>query len=223
MLVLGRGRSFGLAALAALGVASLGMGGAEDPKLYPKSLGEIKAMTQVLAGKKNGSVQNEYMSRLRQYRYLCGVAFETLSWDAKCVELAEHASSINAKLNQMTHAPARPPGMSDADYELGRKGAGESNLFTGLTQAGPCVDGWMDDSDEKNIDRVGHRRWCLNPTMGKTGFGATGNYAAMYAWDSSNKDIPNWDYVAYPARGYMPISFFGAKHAWSVSPNKAVY
>ncbi len=204
--------------------ALVGAGGTEiDPKLYPKSMGEIRAMTQVLAGKKNGSVQNEYLSRLRQYRYLCGVSFETLSWDSKCVELAEHASSINAKLNQMTHTPARPAGMSDADYELGRKGAGESNLFTGLTQAGPCVDGWMDDSDEKNIDRVGHRRWCLNPTMGKTGFGATGNFAAMYAWDSSNKDIPDWDYVAYPARGYMPIQFFGAKHAWSVSPNKAKY
>jgi hypothetical protein len=203
--------------------ALLGAGGTEDSKLYPKSQAEIKAMTQVLAGKKNGSVQNEYMSRLRQYRYLCGVSFESLSWDSKCVELAEHASSINAKLNQMTHTPARPAGMSDADYELGRKGAGESNLFSGLTQAGPCVDGWMDDSDEKNIDRVGHRRWCLNPTMGKTGFGATGTYAAMYAWDGSNKDIPDWDFVSYPTRGYMPIQFFGPKHAWSVSPNKAKY
>ena len=35
--------------------------------------------------------------------------------------------------------------------------------------------------------------------------------------------LPDWDVVTYPARGYMPISFFGPKHAWSVSPNKAKY
>jgi hypothetical protein len=59
--------------------------------------------------------------------------------------------------------------------------------------------------------------------MGKTGFGATGNFAAMYAWDSSNRDIPDWDFVSYPSRGYMPIQFFGAKQAWSVSPNPAKF
>ena len=26
--------------------------------------------------------------------------------------------------------------------------------------------GWK-DGDESNIDRVGHRRWCLNPSMEK--------------------------------------------------------
>ena len=81
----------------------------------------------------------------------------------------------------------------------------------------------MDDSDERNIDRVGHRRWCLNPAMGKSAFGAYGNQAAMYAFDASNRDVPDWDFVAYPARGYMPTSFFGPKHAWSVSPNKSKY
>lgn len=210
--------------LAALGLASLGMGGAEqDPKLYPKSMGEIKAMTQVLAGKKGGSVANEFMSRLRQYRYVVGVPFENVVWDTKLQDLAEHAALVCAKLNQMTHTPTKPPGMTDAEYELCKKGAGESNLFTGLTQAGPCVDGWIDDSDPKNIDRVGHRRWCLNVHMGKSAFGANGNYAAMYAWDGSNKDVPDWDYVTYPARGYMPISYFGAKHAWSVVLNPAKY
>ena len=208
------------------GLALVGAGGADnDPKLYPKSLGEIKAMTQVLAAKKGSgsTVANEFMSRLRQYRYLCGVPFETLSWDARCVDLAEHGALVCARLNKMTHTPEKPAGMSDAEYELCKTGAGQSNLFTGLTQAGPCVDGWMDDSDDKNIDRVGHRRWCINPTMGKTGFGANGNYAAMYSWDSSNKEIPDWDYVSYPARGYMPLSHFGAKYAWSVSPNMAKY
>ncbi len=219
-----RARFLGLLLVAALAPGSLAMGGADvDPKLYPRSQGEIKAMIQVLAGKKGGTVAGEFMSRLRQYRYLCGVPYENVVWDARCQDLAEHAALVCAKLNQMTHTPSKPAGMTDAEYELCRKGAGESNLFTGLTQAGPCVDGWMDDSDPKNIDRVGHRRWCLNPHMGRSAFGANGNYAAMYAFDGSNKDVPDWDFVSYPSRGFMPIQYFAAKHAWSVSLNPAKY
>lgn len=212
------------ASLLLFAAGSVGTAGADtDPKTYPKSQAEIKAMLAVLAAKKNPSVANEFLARLKQYRYLCGVPFENVAWDPTCVDLAEHAALVCMKLNQMTHTPAQPAGMSDAEYALCKKGAGESNLFTGLTQAGPCVDGWMDDSDPRNIDRVGHRRWCLNPAMGKTGFASNGNYAAMYAWDGSNRDVPDWDFVSYPARGYMPIQFFGSRHAWSVSLNKAKY
>ena len=208
-------RSTALAALLLLGAGP----GGDEPKVYPRTLTEVRAMVQLLAAKKGGGMQTEYLSRLRQYRYLCGVPYEGLSWDATYADLTYHSSLICSKLGQMTHTPSRPPGVTDEQYEKGRKGAGESNLFSGLTDPGPCVDGWMDDSDEKNIDRVGHRRWCLNPTMGKTAFGTVGNQAAMYAFDKSNKDVPDWDYVAYPARGYMPVPFFGPRHAWSVSPN----
>jgi hypothetical protein len=77
----------------------------------------------------------------------------------------------------------------------------------------------MHDSDKSNIDRVGHRRWCLNPQMQKTGFGAMGKYSAMYSFDNSRTDVPDYDIVAYPPRGYLPRSFFSASHAWSVQPN----
>jgi hypothetical protein len=130
---------------------------------------------------------------------------------------------VCSKLNFLTHTPTRPAGMSDQDWELARTGASECNLFSGIVEPGPCVDGWMDDSDPKNIDRVGHRRWCLNPSMEKTGFGSVGNFAAMYAWDRSNVSVPDWDFVAYPARGYTPTGFFGNRMAWSVSPNTAKF
>lgn len=210
-----------LAALLLLGTGPAG----DEPKAYPRTLTEVRAMVQLLAAKKGPgtSMQSTYLSRLRQYRYLCGVPYENLSWDAGYADLTYHSSLICAKLNQMTHTPARPPGVTDEQYEKGRKGAGESNLFSGLTEPAACVDGWMDDSDERNIDRVGHRRWCLNPAMGKSAFGTYGNQAAMYAFDTSNRRVPDWDFVAYPARGYMPTSFFGPRHAWSVSPNPAKY
>ena len=193
----------------------------DDP--YPRSLTEVRAMVQVLAARKGASAQDVFLSRLRQYRFLCGVPYEGLSGDPGYADLAYHSSLICAKLNQMTHTPARPPGVTDEQYEKGRKGAGSSNLCSGLVEPAACVDGWMDDSDARNIDRVGHRRWCLNPAMGKSAFGAYGSQSAMYAFDTSNRDVPDWDFVAYPARGYMPTSFFGPKHAWSVSPNKSKF
>jgi hypothetical protein len=192
---------------------------------YPHKLGEIKAMVQLLSPKKGSrdSVQNEYIKRLKIYRYLCGLPFENLQWDDKLANLATHASIVCSKLNKLTHTPEHPPGMADAEYELGKTGCGQSNLFEGVVAPGPCVDGWMDDSDQSNIDRVGHRRWCLSPTLLKTGFGSSGKFAAMHVFDHSCPDNGEWDFVAYPARGYMPSEFFVNHSAWSVSPNPEKY
>jgi hypothetical protein len=180
-------------------------------------------MLQLLAPGKGSSQQDIYLARMRQYRYLCGVPFETLAFNARQGELAHAAADICACLDKLTHAPERPPGMSDDDYKLGKDGAGQSNLFMGRTDPSGCVDGWMDDSDPGNIDRVGHRRWILNPAMGTTAFGTEGKYAAMYAFDGSNKSVPEWDVVTYPTRGAMPVQFFGARHAWSISLNTRTY
>ncbi len=193
------------------------------PKTAARTPGEIKAMVQLLAPRKGASMQEVYLARVRQYRYLCGVPFESLAFDPKQGELAHAGASICARLNKLTHNPERPAGMSDAEYQLGKDGAGQCNLFAGLVEPAACVDGWMDDSDPSNIDRVGHRRWILNPSMGKSAFGTVGNYAAMYAFDGSNKKVPDWDLVTYPARGVMPVQFFGARHAWSISPNPKKY
>jgi hypothetical protein len=81
------------------------------------------------------------------------------------------------------------------------------------------VDAFVDDSDEGNVDRLGHRRWCLNPTMGKVGFGRSGKFAAMWAFDQSATNVPDYDFVCYPARGYMPLEYFSPAGAWSVSLN----
>src|SRR5439155_5019923 len=165
---------------------------------YPRSAGEMKAMLKVLDPSRNhrADVQTAYIHRLMQHRYICNVPYEGLHADDKLVELAEHAALICEKIGHLSHNPEKPPGMDDAEYALCKKGAGSSNLFSGVTDPVRCVDGWMDDSDRSNIDRVGHRRWCLNPKMLKTGFGRAGNYAAMHSFDSSRTHIPDWDFVA---------------------------
>ena len=194
-----------------------------DSKWYPKTQGEMKAILTVMEPTGDASMKELYIQRLKMYRYVVGVPYEDIVWDDGQAKLAHYASLVCSKLNKLTHTPSKPNGMSDADYKLGKQGAGQSNLFQGRTHPSRCVDGWMDDSDPSNIDRVGHRRWCINPYMLKSGFGTVGRFAAMYAFDRSRKNTPDWDYVAYPARGYQPMDLFGNRHAWSVSVNPRKY
>lgn len=196
----------------------------EDGALYPRKLADLKATLQSLSPQRDGRNPNDaFLARLKQFRYLCGVPYEDLQIEGEYSMLANKASGICSKLNKLTHTPEKPAGMSDEEYKLGKKGAGTCNLFMGITHPVACVDGWMDDSDPHNIDRVGHRRWCLNPKMLKSGFGTDGKFAAMYAMDGARKSVPEWDFIAYPARGYMPTGFFSGHHAWSVLPNMAKY
>lgn len=200
--------------------------GAEDDRsIYPRSQGELKAVLQMLSPRRNGgsTVQTEYIQRLKQYRFIVGVPYENLQWDATQADLCQHATKILAMIGKLTHNPEKPAGMSDEEYVLCKKGCGQSNLFQGVTKPQACVDGWMDDSGKGQVGALGHRRWCINPPMGKSAFAAGGNFAAMYAFDGSNKKVPDWDYVAYPARGYMPVELFGARYGWSVSPNMSKY
>jgi hypothetical protein len=74
----------------------------------------------------------------------------------------------------------------------------------------------MDDSDDSNIDRVGHRRWCLNPTMSKTAFGVHKAYSAMYSFDMQRQTATP-DRVYYPAPGWFPASYLKKGAAWSIS------
>jgi len=189
---------------------------------YPRSAGELKAKLQII-GPQSNDAKELYLSRLRQYRFICNVPYENLTWNDEQEKLAVAAADICAKLGKLTHNPERPAGMNDADYDLGKRGAGQTNLFSGVNKPIPCVNGWMDDSDDSNIDRVGHRRWILNPRMGQSAFGAVGRYAAMYAFDGSRKDVPEWNFTAFPTVGYMPIDYFGNHYAWSVTVNTAKY
>ena len=76
----------------------------------------------------------------------------------------------------------------------------------------------MDDSDQSNVDRVGHRCWCVNPAMGKTGFGfsPSDRFSAMWSMDASGKGGGSAQTVFFPAPGYHPTGFFGGHYAWSV-------
>jgi hypothetical protein len=113
--------------------------------------------------------------------------------------------------------------MGEAEYKLGYRGAANSNLAEGFRNLSLAVDGWIYDSDESNIDRLGHRRWCLNPLLRRVGFGSEGRFKAMYASDRSQRSVPDFDFVSFPARGLMPVELFNPQHAWNVTLHPRKY
>jgi hypothetical protein len=159
--------------------------------------------------------------KIRTYRLVCGVPYD-VGYDPQYIECCQRASELLVKVGSLTHHPTRPAGVDDDLFRLGAKGCGESNLSQGSGIPG-SIDSYMDDSDPSNIDRVGHRRWVLNPGMRNTGIGGSGAFSALYAFDHGRTAVPDYDLVSYPARGYHPLDLFHAGHAWHVSFNPERY
>lgn len=154
------------------------------------------------------------LARLRTYRALCGLRWRHIELNPVWNDLCDAAGEVCAAHGKLDHTPPKPPGFDEERYRAGYEGASHSNLSSGGLRR--SVDAYMDDSDPSNIDRIGHRRWCLNPTMGATGFGASGQWAAMWAMDGNGPAPRDLDAVFYPARGYVPVDLFGPRHAWSI-------
>ncbi|MDO4556738.1 MAG: YDG domain-containing protein, partial [Lachnospiraceae bacterium] len=180
---------------------------------------------------------------LNQMRYIAGLGEVSFTTDESYETKMQDACLLMWLNGGLSHNPERPSVLSGTEYtelfKSGYSGASMSNLqYSGsgstissqttrfsLTDA--IVNGWMaDESSTSNLSAVGHRRWCLNPKMGATAFGAvTGNtnrngwywdkgYSAMYAFDKSASSSATT--VAWPAR-QMPIKYFKTNYPWSVS------
>ena len=157
------------------------------------------------------------LQRLRAYRYLAGIPFD-VNLDNELNRYADAAAKLCQKLGRLDHNPSNP-GMPEDEFKIGLKGTQSSNLGVGYATLTLAVDGWMGDSNSQNIDRIGHRRWCLNPAMRIVGFGRAGQFQAMSCFDASRKVVPDFDYVSWPPRGLMPVEYFKADNAWNVSLN----
>lgn len=180
------------------------------------------SVTEPYVAGKMSSESTEYALKVfNSVRYIAGLSQVQLKEEYG--EAAQAGALVNAANTQLSHQPTRPAGMSDELYQLASTGTGKSNLSMGSWN-GPygyhIVQSWMADSDNSNIDRVGHRRWILNPSMQYTGFGQAeasngSNYYAMYAFDNAFGQTSQYG-VIWPAQN-MPVEYFGNKTAWSIS------
>lgn len=193
-------------------------------KFHPRGLDEIrKTLTALLSSqdKKTDELATA-LGRLKAYRYLADVPYEDMELDSELNKYCLAASKLCHKLGRLDHNPEKNPGLDDEEFKIGRTGASRSNLAYGFPNLAQAIDEWMDDSDEGNLEHLGHRRWCLFPHMKKVGLGRHEAFTAMYVFDRGRAKVPDYDFVCFPASGYMPVEFFKAKQAWSVSlnPNK---
>ncbi|MBQ9899019.1 MAG: hypothetical protein IJM44_06155 [Ruminococcus sp.] len=184
------------------------------------------------AGKLSDTSLTNALNSLNVMRYIAGLDEVTL--DSGYCELTQASSLVNCVNGSLSHFPTQPSDMSSDIYDLGYSGSGKSNIAYNAgsfarNTAWSVVYAWMYDEDDYNIDRVGHRRWCLNPTMGKTGFGAvsknssyygSARYSAMYAFDRSNSSADEYG-VCWPAQN-TPVEFFTQEDPWSISMGTSV-
>lgn len=171
--------------------------------------------------------QQSALNLLNQIRYIVGVDANVVLDSSR--EFMVSATSLVLRLNGgLSHYPVRPAALLGSEYDRiyaqGYAGAGSSNIAMGYTATSAMLGGvsattatqrgYMADADSKNMATVGHRRWIINPRMGKTFFGANGRFSAMYAHDQSNPG--GQTKVAWPAQN-MPVQYFSAIDPWSVS------
>lgn len=147
----------------------VGLVSANDEPAKVRSADEVKKkLVEILASPREGAGEREAaLRRLKAYRYLAGVPYD-ITLDDEFNAACETGAKLCAKLGRLDHTPANP-GLPEDDFTLGYKGTSQSNLGQGYRGLEDALDGWIEDSDKNNISHVGHRRWCFNPAMQKTG------------------------------------------------------
>lgn len=172
-------------------------------------------------GKLSAQTNEKALTALNAIRYIAGIP-DDVALDETYEAKVQAGALINYVNGKMSHTPAQPSDMPKELYDLGYSGTSSSNIawasWNSVSFEYTLVHSWMADDDAGNIDRVGHRRWILNPGMGKTGFGAVngskGTYSGMYSFDRSGKGSASG--VCWPAQ-VMPLEFFDDEYPWSIS------
>lgn len=174
----------------------------DDPNAS-KEEKEIRAVIREISARKapdgvSKGVQDA-VNLLNVYRYLSSVPYDVKA-DKKMIEASEDAAKICKEKGQLSH----DFGHSTDKCNLAMN-SGNLSMESSVMQ-------YMKDSGANNRERRGHRRWCLNHKMGKTGFGIDGAYSAMYSLDQSARGGRK-DY-SYPGHGFYPIKYLHG-NGWS--------
>lgn len=172
-------------------------------------------------GELSAESKEKALNALNAIRYIAGIPDDVIL-DEEYGEKVQAGALINYVNGKMSHTPEQPADMSKELYDLGYSGTSSSNIawasWDSASLEFTLVHSWMADDNASNIDRVGHRRWVLNPAMGKTGFGAVkgdkGTYSGMYSFDRSRSAAQYG--VCWPAQT-MPLEFFEDDYPWSIS------
>lgn len=174
------------------------------------------------AGKLADGFLKDGLNAMNFARYLARIPYDVELSDDLC-KLAQYGAVISAANNDIDHQPPRPSGMPNDFYEMAKKSCGSSNLGWGYANIHASIWSYMQDEDTGNMDRVGHRRWIINPPLRYTGFGFANEMTAAQVFDSSRTPAFDYDYVCWPSWGEFPVDFFHSVDPWSISLNPSKY
>ena len=190
------------------------------------------------AGSVRQDVLNEALEELNYIRWLIGVP-NNVTLNEDYTDMAQHGAVLLDVIDQLTHTPSKPSDMSEEFYNLAYNATTHGNLSVGKMivngqvygnmTLGQSLKGYMDDSDSYNIDRVGHRRWLMNPRMKQTGFGISTRrgYASIYVIEE-NETLPSWsiadEFITWPTcKREHPLTYFNSNTAWTVTLNSEIF
>jgi hypothetical protein len=172
-------------------------------RLYPRSKQEIRdgirEIEKTPLPKGLSRDVHEAVKKLNIYRFLCGLSYD-VEGDPTFSQNAEQAAKACAKNGGLSH---------DIGHHTDRCNlASDGSMLNSVSQ-------YIEDSGDNNREARGHRAWCLNPPMGKVGFGSAGaQYSAMWCMDGSGASKVK-DFWTYPGRGFFPLEYMHG-NAWSV-------
>lgn len=172
-------------------------------KYYPRSKSEIKAGLKEIKKRRAEAFaskgQHQSVTELNIFRFLCGVSYD-VELDPELNDQAKAAAEACEKAGLLSH--------DIGSYTDKCNLAANSNTTLEKTVAQ-----YIEDSGANNRDRRGHRRWCLQPELDKTGFGESGTYFAMHCFSHGGKSKRKAH--AYPGMGLYPKEYL-LSDCWSL-------
>lgn len=148
------------------------------------------------------SVRDDVLVRLNAIRALHRLPAVTYS--SADDEAATQAALMMAANGQLSHTP---PSTWKCYTTLGANGAGTSNLYGGLISPylayyteDMYLGGWLTETSNLIANNVGHRRWMLDPFLGKISYGRVAQVLA----DGSRTDAAAMKVVSFTGGVAVP-------------------
>ena len=160
---------------------------------------------------------DDAVSRINMFRWLEGLA-PAVDDEAGHAQAMACATVGSWNPPGTVPNPHTPPATATCYTQEGAFGASSSNMAWGSRSAANAMDQWVEDRG--NETTLGHRRWILNPALGRTaigyyaGGGPYGDASCMSTFDGSGTG-PRADWYAFPPEGYAPVDTIG--WIWSVT------
>jgi hypothetical protein len=161
------------------------------------------------------------LNSINYARYLAGLP-DDVSLDATYTNRAQHGAVLLA-VGDFAHSQPQPPTMATDFYTIANGATNSSNIGWGYNSLWNFNVSCVGDDDVNNIDRVGHRRWILNPPLLKTGMGMANSRTDTWVFDWSRTSAVDYDTVKWPSAGLFPVEMFGTDVPWSITLNPTRY